>query len=203
MAGAHIEQMARRGIRALAPAAAAATLGGLWHLDDSEVAVADADWAVYRGVFEGAAVRGLLDELAPRPVEAAPAAAPVVASLPERARRKHLRTLVTDVVRKTLGLSASDVVDPQQGFFDMGLDSLMAVSLAESVAEASGLEVVSSVVFDHPTVERLADHPTGTVAPSESPVAAVAAEVSREPIAIVGMACRFPGRPAWRPSGTS
>ena len=91
------------------------------------------------------------------------------------------------------------------GFFDLGMDSLMAVELRNRLSRALvGVSTVSgTAVFDHPDAQRLGRHLAGELgmlgeapAPVSAPVltpssAAVAVEDAR--VAIVGMACRFPG----------
>ena len=96
---------------------------------------------------------------------------------------------------------------PSVGFFDLGMDSLMAVELRNRLNRAfAGEYVVSNTaVFDYPDVTALARHLAGELgqigaggAPPAVPEAIVperrpAAGRADDGIAIVGMACRFPG----------
>ncbi len=100
---------------------------------------------------------------------------------------------------------------PTVGFFELGMDSLVAVEFRNRLNRSlAGDYVVSNTaVFDYPTVDDLARHLSeelNQVAGDESPEAiqdsparATVPPVSRDPqedaIAIVGMACRFPGAP--------
>ena len=98
---------------------------------------------------------------------------------------------------------------PTVGFFEMGMDSLMSVELRNRLNRAlSGEYVVSNTaVFDYPNVASLAQHLTEELgrlgdagapsAPLARPVRERRRQVSQEEdsIAIVGMACRFPGAP--------
>jgi phthiocerol/phenolphthiocerol synthesis type-I polyketide synthase B len=63
-----------------------------------------------------------------------------------------------------MGLSAAETLDASAGFFQLGMDSLMSVTLQRDLSETLGEELSPAVVFDYPTVERLADHLT-TVLP--------------------------------------
>ncbi|MXZ43061.1 MAG: acyltransferase domain-containing protein, partial [Caldilineaceae bacterium SB0666_bin_21] len=98
---------------------------------------------------------------------------------------------------------------PTGGFFDLGMDSLMSVELRNRLNRAlSGAYVVSNTaVFDYPNVNSLADHlagelgeALGTGTPeslprSSAPRPRQSPATDDEAIAIVGMACRFPGAP--------
>ncbi|MGC0328984.1 acyl transferase domain-containing protein/acyl carrier protein [Streptomyces sp. SAI-170] len=89
--------------------------------------------------------------------------------------------------------SAADV-DPQLEFQQLGFDSLTAIELRNALTAATGLRLPATLVFDHPTPTALADHLLaellGTAAGGE---AVVRTRDADEPIAIVGLACRFPG----------
>ena len=96
------------------------------------------------------------------------------------------------------------------GFFDLGMDSLMAVEFRNRLNRSLAGEYVASntIVFDFPNVEDLAQHladeldqlgedPQVFALPAASAIATETTEVRRssdvDGIAIVGMACRFPG----------
>ena len=111
-------------------------------------------------------------------------------------------------VQAVLRLSSSP--SPTVGFFDLGMDSLMAVELRNRLNRAFAGEYVASntVVFDYPDIASLASHiaeelgQLGEVgsapSPSESPEPlapepTVPVRTDDDGIAVVGMACRFPG----------
>ena len=96
---------------------------------------------------------------------------------------------------------------PTVGFFDLGMDSLMAVEFRNRLNRAfAGEYVVSNTaVFDHPDIAALSQHlseeigPLGAGSrPEPAPAVVVAAappaaaDVASDGIAIVGMACRLP-----------
>ena len=96
--------------------------------------------------------------------------------------------------------------EPTVGFFDLGMDSLMAVELRNRLNRAFAEEYVvpNTVVFDYPDIATLARHLVGELGEVGSAPAAQAQPepesrpmVQREEdgIAIVGMACQFPGAP--------
>ncbi len=112
-------------------------------------------------------------------------------------RREILLDLVRGQVAQVLGHADAAEVEASRQFQDLGFDSLTAVELRNGLNTVTGLRLPATMVFDYPTPSALADHMRdellGTEA--EAPAAPVAAlpPVADDPIAIVGMACRYPG----------
>ncbi|MCY3837752.1 MAG: SDR family NAD(P)-dependent oxidoreductase [Gammaproteobacteria bacterium] len=98
---------------------------------------------------------------------------------------------------------------PAVGFVDLGMDSLMAVELRNRLnrALAGAYVAPNTVVFDYPDIESLARHlvrelGSDGIADDETetrsnrrPAAEIRGEQENDPIAVIGMACRFPGAP--------
>ncbi|MFG3228001.1 beta-ketoacyl synthase N-terminal-like domain-containing protein, partial [Kitasatospora sp. NPDC048194] len=109
-------------------------------------------------------------------------------------RRRRIGDLVRTEIAALRGAAAAGA-DGNRPLRDLGFDSAMAVELRNRLAAATGLPLPLTLLFDHPTREalerELLARLTGeTVAPTEpDPTAAD----DREPIAIVAMACRYPG----------
>src|SRR5262249_29513931 len=78
----------------------------------------------------------------------------------------------------------------------LGMDSLMAVELRNRLqSDLDGITLSTAAIFDHPTVEALAEHLRDKlfVAQPAVPTPEDRPAVAEEPIAIVGLSCRFPG----------
>ncbi|WP_017589240.1 type I polyketide synthase [Nocardiopsis ganjiahuensis] len=87
--------------------------------------------------------------------------APARADLAGTDARERAETLLEAVRRETaalLGHPSPRDVPADQGFLDMGLDSLGAVRLGVRLSALTGLEVSAAKVFDHPAPRVLADH---------------------------------------------
>ncbi|MGW9554641.1 SDR family NAD(P)-dependent oxidoreductase [Nocardiopsis sp. NPDC055551] len=122
---------------------------------------------------------------------AAPGTAP-------RSTRTFDETQAAELVRTAaataLGLSGPNALDMNRAFREQGFDSLAGVDLRNRLVAATGMRLPATLVFDHPTPHALAAY----LAEDDSDPAATARSAptkarSDEPIAIVGMACRFPG----------
>ncbi|WP_440089733.1 type I polyketide synthase, partial [Streptosporangium sp. LJ11] len=112
-------------------------------------------------------------------------------------REQVLLDLVRTCVALVLGHATTATVDAGTAFKALGFDSYSAVELRNRLNTATGLTLPTSLLFDYPTPAALAAflraELTGDSADS-APVPAVERAVGHdEPIAIVGMACRFPG----------
>ncbi|WP_234380635.1 type I polyketide synthase [Streptomyces sp. CMB-StM0423] len=149
----------------------------------------------------------LLRDLVPRParrVAAASAAADgnalaeQLAALPEAEQERRLLDLVRSNVAAVLGHGTPDAIDPQRPFKELGFDSLTAVELRNRLTNATSLRLPATLIFDHPTPQALTRHllgqflDTGSLT-ARTPSRAGTAAASDDPIAIVSMACRYPG----------
>ncbi len=117
-----------------------------------------------------------------------------LATLPEAEHEGHVLDLVRSEVAAVLGHASAEEIEPGKAFQELGFDSLAAVELRNRLSAIAGLRLSATVVFDYPSTAALAEHLLSEA--SSSGVAgrvAVRAQASEEPIAIVGMACRYPG----------
>ncbi|WP_446466348.1 type I polyketide synthase, partial [Streptomyces sp. BRA346] len=122
-----------------------------------------------------------------------------LSELPEAERADALTAWVGEIAAQALKDKAPDVLDPQRPFLDLGFDSLATVDLHARLTAATGLRLPVTLAFDHPTPADLARHlrtellgaDAGEDLPSDvTPRGPIADD---EPIAIIGMSCRFPG----------
>nr|WP_241718348.1 type I polyketide synthase [Streptomyces sp. CNQ085] len=136
---------------------------------------------------------------APEPrTESAPAAGEGLAALGPEERKRHLLGLVRAETAVVLGHRDRDEIDPDHEFGRLGMDSLTAVELGRRLSTATGLQLPATLVYDYPSPRRLAAHlltellddGVGAADRIAEPAARPAQD---EPLAIVGMACRFPG----------
>ncbi|SDI58526.1 polyene macrolide polyketide synthase, partial [Sinosporangium album] len=118
-----------------------------------------------------------------------------LAGLADGERRRAVLQIVRAEVAAVLGHASADAVAPDRAFQELGFDSLSATDLRTRLGAVTGLRLPATLAFDHPNAAAVADHLLGllgTEATNATRPVAVSAAVD-EPIAIVGMACRYPG----------
>ncbi|WP_063733387.1 non-ribosomal peptide synthetase [Streptomyces sp. RTd22] len=76
--------------------------------------------------------------------------------LPEADRGPLLREAVTGELATVLGRSATDGVTPDRPLRELGLDSLQAVRLQRRLADATGLALPPTLLYDHTTPAEVA-----------------------------------------------
>ncbi|MFC4533024.1 SDR family NAD(P)-dependent oxidoreductase, partial [Sphaerisporangium dianthi] len=121
-----------------------------------------------------------------------------LARMPQAERETTLLDLVRTRVAGVLGHPAKESVDPERAFKELGFDSLLSLELRNQLNAATGLRLPATLVFDHPTAKAVALYLVSALVGAAADVPAVAAVTAAngsgdDPIAIVAMACRFPG----------
>ena len=92
-----------------------------------------------------------------------------------------------------LGIESHEI-DIREPFASYGLGSMEAVSLAGELAEWLGRKLSPALVYEYSTIEALARYLAGSSDVSEiATVTGQSREAKNEPIAIIGIGCRFPG----------
>tara|TARA_R110002096_G_scaffold189337_1_gene369900 strand:- start:2298 stop:8939 length:6642 start_codon:yes stop_codon:yes gene_type:complete len=131
--------------------------------------IANIDWDTLKAVYEARRERPLLAMLGSSTVQE-----PVRDSTntePSNDGVSRLATLsaddraraVTDIVVKivTSVLGNTGVIAADKGFFDMGLDSLMAVELKTKLEKRFGMSLPTTLTFNYPTIESLSEFMLG------------------------------------------
>ena len=123
--------------------------------------VVAADWPLLAAAYRTRGALRIVDDLLPAREDVA---------MPESEFRKALRNCqaqrrhdmlfdhVGALAAKVMGMPVTETLDPSAGFFQLGMDSLMSVTLQRGLSESLGEFLPASVVFDYPTVYSLTDY---------------------------------------------
>ncbi|WP_159397496.1 type I polyketide synthase [Sorangium cellulosum] len=207
------DTLRRRGLAPMAPQLALQAFAQALHANETHLTVADIDWTHFAPALAAMRERPLLRDIpeARRALEDGAASTETTAGagdLLDSLRRAssderyhHLLGIVVAETAKILGFSDASRLDAHKGFFNLGLDSLMAVEIRRRLQQAMNLKLPATLTFDHPTPHAVALHLREALAGSlglpQATRAAAAADAApraaHEPIAIVGLALRVPG----------
>ncbi|MEU6126737.1 type I polyketide synthase, partial [Streptomyces sp. NPDC047123] len=196
----------RFGLHPLSPDLCVKALHQALDTGETTLTVANFDWTQFTSTFTAQRPSPLLGDL-PENRRASAAAAEhesaessslqqeLTAAKPTQQRQLLLQH-VRSQAAATLGHSDVDAVPATKPFQELGFDSLTAVELRNRLNKSTGLTLPTTVVFDHPTPDALTDVLQAELS-GDTAVAggggASAASADDEPIAIVGMACHYPG----------
>ena len=81
-----------------------------------------------------------------------------IKSRPLGHRRQALIAHLTESALHVLGLDANTSVDPRVPLKEIGLDSLMAVELCNTLIRSGGHPLPATLLFDYPTLDALAEY---------------------------------------------
>ncbi|MEU6162511.1 type I polyketide synthase [Streptomyces sp. NPDC047130] len=201
-------ELGRRGLHAMEPHLALTALDQALDADETCLTVADIDWSRFTPGYTAARPRPLIMDIPE--AEAALAAPATAADAPGETdalrdallalngpqRNQHLLDLVTGHAAAALGYADAGRIDAGRAFRDLGFDSLMAVDMRNRLQSATGRKLPPTLVFDHPTPTDLADHLLAEVLgeqAAEDTAARATGTTDDEPLAVIGMSCRYAG----------
>ncbi|MFF4364418.1 type I polyketide synthase, partial [Streptomyces sp. NPDC001604] len=198
----------RRGLMLMEPGRAADALIQVIDRGEPLMTVADVDWARFAPPFtlrrpspliaDLSEVRQALAASDPDQTDGAATGSPLTQRLAGLSRGEQVR-LLTGIVRTEaahiLGYPSPDAVEATRAFSDLGVDSLTAVELRNRLSQATGMRLPATLLFDAPTPTAAAEFLLARLAGAPDPRAAapVTAAATDEPLAIVGIGCRYPG----------
>ncbi|MFF4318710.1 SDR family NAD(P)-dependent oxidoreductase [Streptomyces sp. NPDC001568] len=206
----------RQGVPVTDSGAALAALPGLPALAEPTVVLARVNWDRFVPTFTSAGPRPLIGDLpeARRVLDAQAAAdtdrnpdaghtSKLARALAAAAPADHDGIVLTEVRATTaavLGHAGPDDIGANRAFRELGMDSVTAVELRNRLSAATGVRLPATLIFDHPSpaavarLLRLELTPGTTETGDGRADTPPARAVADDPIAIVGMSCRFPGR---------
>ncbi|NEO35908.1 MAG: SDR family NAD(P)-dependent oxidoreductase [Moorea sp. SIOASIH] len=156
------KRITAQGISPIAPDQGLLVLGGLLTQPATQVSVFPVNWFQFLLQFRGNKIPTFLSEIAIQ-VELSEKMASEQSELLDKLRQVNqqqrinlLIAYLTDVVAKVLHLNNNNLPDPKKGFFDMGMDSLMAVEFGNRLQSDLRIFISSTTVFEYSNLKELA-----------------------------------------------
>ncbi|WP_433200632.1 SDR family NAD(P)-dependent oxidoreductase [Nocardia sp. CA-107356] len=189
-------RMARSGLLPLSEEQGLALFDAATGLDTAALVLARLDLDAMRGA--GFAAPALFSALIPHRRKTASGASTAlrtrVANTPDSERFGVLVEIVRGQVATILGHQNAHAIAADKAFNELGFDSLTAVEFRNALETVTGLRLPATLVFDYPTPQALAKYLADEFAGTSRDVEVTASRaVDDEPIALVAMACRYPG----------
>ena len=160
--------------------------------------VADVDWARFAPPFTLQrrsplieALPEVRDALAAETLPASVAGTELerkLAGLSPAEQDRMLTALVRAEAAAVLGHHTPEAVEANRAFSELGFDSLTAIDLRNRLTTATGIQLPTTLVFDHPTSEAVAGYLRTEICPSESAGTPVLTELRQLESALAGIA---------------
>jgi NAD(P)-dependent dehydrogenase (short-subunit alcohol dehydrogenase family)/acyl carrier protein len=153
-------RLAQRGVGMISPDQGLRVMATLMNQPTAQVGIMPMDWAKFLPSLAGD-LPPLFESLSPGS-ERLPQHRPVLLQhleeTPVRERRGVLLSHIRALLAEVLGVSPTDAVDLNRGFFELGMDSLMSVEIRNRLHTSLGCTLSATLVFKYPTVEALVDY---------------------------------------------
>lgn len=145
------------GIEPLQPTSALEILGTLLGSELSQIMVAKIDWGKFEKIVAAKGSIAFLEQLFARN-EAKDAATrrnlrQELEDTPPHRRVSVLTKELQEQVAQVLGRNGSSLPDTDQGFFDIGMDSLTSVEFKHRLEKLLNISLPSTLIFEFPTVD--------------------------------------------------
>jgi polyene macrolide polyketide synthase len=191
-----------QGIELISPEQGLKALGHLLQVNATQATVAMIDWPKFLARFPANQEPPLLAQQAKQaqPLKIQSELSDLrreLEKVPKARRKEVLLEQVRSQAAKALGFDPSEPIDPRQPLNELGLDSLMAVELRDALARMVGRNLPATLLFNYPTLGALEEYLAKEILSEDSAPSLVVAQEeaanTNASIAIIGMACRFPG----------
>jgi phthiocerol/phenolphthiocerol synthesis type-I polyketide synthase B len=142
--------------------------------------VVDADWPLLAAAYRTRGALRIVDDVLARE-EVANGEAPEsefrkeLRECPPEGRRELLAGHILTMTSAVIGLPPGQTLDPEAGFFQLGMDSLMSVTLQRRLSASLSLALPAALIYEYPTISSLTDalcERMGYATPGQSPAVA-------------------------------
>ena len=127
----------------------------------TQVLLADVDWVRFKNVYQFHSNKPLLEKLGQtqipvKSIKQSSSSRRFLEEVPPGEQREHLFAYIGKQVATILGIK--QIPDPEQGFLEMGIDSLLSIELKNRLEKGLEVSLPASLIFDFPNITRLVDY---------------------------------------------
>ncbi|MCP5420384.1 MAG: SDR family NAD(P)-dependent oxidoreductase [Gammaproteobacteria bacterium] len=163
-------RLAAQGLGAITTAQGLLAMQRLLDVGAAQAAVLPINWDHYLAQTSPAEIPAFLSDVAGAVRKAEPTAVTPTATsqetdlgsrlveAPEARRRPLVLAFVRERALRALGVDPAKPIDPRTPLGELGLDSLLAVELRNTLGNALGRLLPATLLFDYPTIDALTDY---------------------------------------------
>ncbi|MBF0396790.1 MAG: SDR family NAD(P)-dependent oxidoreductase [Desulfobacterales bacterium] len=124
-----------------------------------QISVADINWNLFKDIWQFSKKRCLLDQIDTIKRLKSVQSSDILIKL-RSASTSERKNMLSQYLQHELSfvLKTSEQPDTKKGFFEMGMDSFMAVELKNRLDESFGVSLISTLTFDYPNIESLVNY---------------------------------------------
>jgi acyl transferase domain-containing protein/acyl carrier protein len=180
----------KNGMKLISPQFGAELFGRLLRKRQGQQAIFSVDWPLFLSSFSPAKNLNFFSEMPTVKAGALPAAKKTVGTddfcqhlkkMISKDRQEAIVSYLENEIAEILELDSGKRIDPKLGFKDMGVDSLMSVTLRNRIRASFGtaIPLPPTLIFEYPTIQALTGYLLNAISPLAEPVGSVLEEVAK------------------------
>jgi acyl transferase domain-containing protein/acyl carrier protein len=151
----------RMGVKGLQPEKALTALGVLLGGSSSQMTVVNVDWNIFQSIYEAREKRSLLKKIkidnSDNTYKKTTKQSDILQKIEAAGEGDRESILIAYLQAEVGNVLGTQLPDTQRGFFDMGMDSLMAVDLKTRLETNLNIYLPTTLIFEFPTIKDLAE----------------------------------------------
>ena len=127
----------------------------------TQILLADVDWVRFKNIYQSKGNKPIFEKLGEyqnsvKGIQQSISTRRFLEEIPPGERRQHLFEYIGKQVGTILG--NKQIPDTEQGFLEMGIDSLLSIELKNRLEKGLEVALPASLIFDFPNIRRLVDY---------------------------------------------
>ena len=149
------------GMKEIALNKAFAAMTAIMESGKTQILLADVDWVRFKNIYQSKGNKPIFEKLGEyqnsvKGIQQSISTRRFLEEIPPGERRQHLFEYIGKQVGTILG--NKQIPDTEQGFLEMGIDSLLSIELKNRLEKGLEVALPASLIFDFPNIRRLVDY---------------------------------------------